>query len=130
MGSLNMIERLIGNNAVMHQDRRIADLDHTVHAAAVAGLSGDDVEVVVVVAGDSEVPHPAAMVLRSSAAVGDRSPAVSSLEGFAFAEFGGRNPLPQVPEQVVAGGVDDLGAATGLNGEVVEVSVVVELRRQ
>ena len=32
----------------------------------------------------------------------------------------------RVPEQVVAGGVDDLGAGAGLDGEVVEVGVVVE----
>ena len=32
----------------------------------------------------------------------------------------------RVPEQVVGGGVDDLGAVAGLDGEVVEVGVVVD----
>jgi len=32
----------------------------------------------------------------------------------------------RVPEQVGGGGVDDLGAARGLNGEVVQVAVVVD----
>jgi hypothetical protein len=38
------------------------------------------VEVVVVVAGDGEVPHPAIMVGRHAAAVGDRDVAVGGLE--------------------------------------------------
>ena len=34
--------------------------------------------------------------------------------------------LGRVPEQVVAGGVDDLGAVTGLDLQVVQVGVVMD----
>jgi hypothetical protein len=43
-----------------------------------------DVEVVVVVAGDGQVPHPVVVDLRCGAAVGDRDSAVGSLEVLAF----------------------------------------------
>jgi hypothetical protein len=54
--------------------------------------------------------------------------AVRSLESFALFEVICRNPLMliRVPEQVVAGGVDDLDAVDGLDVEVVEVGVVVD----
>src|ERR1700751_2542130 len=84
-----------------------------------SGIQGrSHVEVVVVVAGDGEVPHPALVVLGGAAAVGDRDDAVTGLEAFALLEFGGLNPLlaRRVPEEVVGGGVDVLGAVGGLDG--------------
>ena len=46
----------------------------------------------------------------------------------ALRQLARRNPLVPVgvPEQVAAGGVDDLGAGAGLDGEVVQVGVVVD----
>src|SRR5690348_12232943 len=54
--------------------------------------------------------------------------AVRGLEVFALFEVICRNEFVQVrvPEQVAGGGVDDLGASLCLDGEVVEVGVVVD----
>jgi len=95
--------------------------------------AGDHVEVVVVVAGDGQVPHPSVVLLRDGAADHGDGSAVWGLELVAYFEVFCRNPAVVqvwVPEQVVAGGVDDLGAGAGLDGEVVEVGVVVDQVRR
>src|SRR5579859_685195 len=109
----NVIGNLASFRAVVDEDR---------------GCGNSYVEVVVVVAGDGEVPHPAVVDLGRGSAVGGGLDAVRGLEGFALAEFGGRDPLlrRRIPEQVVAGGVDDCCAAACLYPEVVEVGVVVD----
>jgi hypothetical protein len=78
------------------------------------------IEVVIVVAGDGEVPHPADLVFGGVATVGDSDGAVSGFEVLALPQLARADPLVQwrVPEQVVAGGVDDLGPGAGLDGEV------------
>lgn len=79
-----------------------------------------DIEVVIIVAGDGKVPHPAVMSLRGAPAVGGSDRAVRGLEMLARFEVICRDKFVQVrvPEQVVAGGVDDLGPGAGLDGEV------------
>jgi hypothetical protein len=92
-------------------------------------ISCDHVEVVVVVAGDGEVPHPAVMLGRDRPADDDRGLAVRRLEVHARFELFCRNPAVvriRIPEQVAGGGADDGGAAAGFDGEVVEVGVVVD----
>jgi len=59
-----------------------------------AAVCREDVEVVVVVAGDGEVPHPAVVLLRGGAAVSGGDGGVSGLEAFALLQLGGLNPLP------------------------------------
>jgi hypothetical protein len=68
------------------------------------------------------------VVLGGGAAVGDGEAAVGGLEVLTFRQLVRCNPLVliRVVEQVVAGGVDDLGAALDLDGQVVEIGVVVD----
>jgi len=82
----------------------------------------EDVEVVVVVAGDGEVPHPAVVLLRGDTAAGGSNGAVGGLEVLALLQFARGSPLLQIRilEQVVAGGVDDLGAVNCSDGEVAQ----------
>jgi len=55
-----------------------------------------DVEVVVVVAGDGEVPHPAVMVRRHATAVGGGGGwPVGGVEVFALLQLGGGDPVLQ-----------------------------------
>ena len=66
----------------MNQDRRIS-CNRIVSAVAALGLvwvAGEYVKVVVVVAGNGQVPHPPVMDPRGGAAVGDRDTAVGGLE--------------------------------------------------
>ena len=95
-----------------------------------ARFCGEYVEVVVVVAGDGEVPHPPVVVGRNRAAVGHDLLTVGRLEVLALAELGGLDPLPagRVPEEVAGGGVDDLDAVRGFDVEVIQVGVVVRRR--
>jgi len=53
------------------------------------------VEVVVVVAGDGEVPHPAVMIDRDRSSDYDRSPTVRGLELFTLFKVICRNPVVQ-----------------------------------
>jgi hypothetical protein len=53
------------------------------------GVARNHVEVVVVVAGDGEVPHPAVVDLRGGTAVGDRDTAVGGLKMLAGLEVTG-----------------------------------------
>jgi hypothetical protein len=79
----------------------------------IPGLGGEYVEVVVVVARDGEVPHPAVMCGRDRPAYDDRGLAVRRLEVHARFEVICQNPAVvriRVPEQAADGGVDDLGA--------------------
>ena len=55
-----------------------------------------DIEVVVVVAGDGEVPHPAVALLRDGAADHGHSRAVRGLEALAFRYFVRKNPFVQI----------------------------------
>jgi hypothetical protein len=57
----------------------------------------NDVEVVVVVAWDGEVPHPAVVVRRHAAAVGGAGGGwpVRGVEAFALLQLGGGDPLFQ-----------------------------------
>ncbi len=48
------------------------------------GGGGVDVEVVVAATGDGQIPHPAVVLLRDDAAIGDRGDAVSGLEVLAL----------------------------------------------
>jgi hypothetical protein len=98
-------------------------------AACTATGRGEHVEVVVVVAGDGEVPHPPVVDLRGGAAVGGGDSAVGGLEAFTLRKFIRRNPVVQIriPEEVAGGGVDDLDAAGGLDAQVIQVGVVVDL---
>jgi hypothetical protein len=86
---------------VVDKDSRVACF-HIV-AVVSALLCGEYVEVVVVIAGDGEVPHPAVMVLGGGSAVGGCQRAVRGLEVLARFEVVCRNELVQirVPEQVV-----------------------------
>jgi hypothetical protein len=86
----------------MDEDRRVA-CDH--------------VEVVVVVAGDGEVPHPPVMDGRGRSADDYSALTVRGFEMLARFEVICRNPaVVQIrnPEQVAAGRVHDLGAVAGL----------------
>ena len=88
------------------------------------------VEVVVVVAGDGQVPHPAVMDGRGRSADDYNALAVRGLEMIARFEVICRNPAVvriRVPEPAAAGGVDDLGAAGDLDGKAVQVGVMVDL---
>jgi len=58
-------------------------------------FSSLDIEVVVVVPGDGEIPHPAVVVSWDGAAVGDRGDAVRGFEMLAFLQLGGSHPLLQ-----------------------------------
>ena len=91
-------------------------------------FSSLDIEVVVVVPGDGQVPHPPVVPLRGDAAVGGCQRAVRGLEVLTLRQFVRSNPLVQIriPEQVGGGGADDRGAVAGLDGQVVEVGVVVK----
>jgi hypothetical protein len=76
-------------------------------------LARDDIEVVVVVAGNRQVPHPPVVDGRDRAFHHDRHLAVGCLEMHARFEVFCRNPAVvriRVPEQAADGGVDDLGA--------------------
>src|SRR6266550_6474566 len=75
------------------------------------GGGGGDVEVVV--AGDGEVPHPAGPVPGGVAAEGGGGAACGGAQAGAVLQGGGLDPAVGggVPERVVAGGVDDRGAA-------------------
>ena len=68
-----------------------------------SGCGGVDVEVMVVVAGDGEVPHPAVVVGRGGAAACDGAHAVGGLQVLALLELGGGDLLLEVgvPEEVV-----------------------------
>jgi hypothetical protein len=61
-----------------------------------ACLRGEYVEVVVVVAGDGEVPHPAVVVSRGRTSLRYRILTVQGLEVLALLELAGGNPLVQV----------------------------------
>jgi hypothetical protein len=58
-------------------------------------ISRDCVEVVVVVAGNRQVPHPAVAYLRDGAAVGDCDGAVGSFEVLALLQLARADPLLQ-----------------------------------
>jgi hypothetical protein len=80
------------------------------------------VEVVVVVAGDGEVPHPAVVGSGDRAADDGGGGAVGGKEMLTLRQFVRCNPLVliRVVEEVAGGGVDDLGAVGGLDLQVVE----------
>jgi len=75
-------------------------------------FSSLDIEVVVVVPGDGQVPHPPVVPLRGDAAVGGCQRAVRGLEVLTLRQFVRSNPLVQIriPEQVGGGGADDRSA--------------------
>ena len=87
---------------------------------AISG-AGAYVEVVVSVAGDGEIPHPAVAARGLGASLSDGDLPARSLQRLAFAEMTRLDPLAggRVPEQVVARGVDDLGPAVGLDLQVI-----------
>jgi len=66
----------------MNQDWRISSFH--VGRVLVTLPYGEDIEVVVVVAGDGQVPHPAVVLLRSAAADYYHNLAVRSLETLIF----------------------------------------------
>jgi hypothetical protein len=104
---------------IVDQDWDVAR-HNIVRVLVVAGLCGEYVEVVVVVAGDGQVPHPALVVLRGGTAVGDSCRPAGRLEVLALLQLARGTPLVQVRvvEQVAAGGADDPGAVAGLDSQV------------
>jgi hypothetical protein len=85
---------------------------------------------VVVVAGDGQVPHPPVVNSRDRAAPDDRRLAVWCLEMHARFEVFGRNPAlvqVRIPEEMAAGGADELHAASCLDLQVIQVRVMVHL---
>jgi hypothetical protein len=74
--------------SVVDQDRRTFCFN-MVRAVTAISWGGNHVEVVVVVAGDGEVPHPAVVDLRRGAAVGDRDTAVRGRKMLAGLEVTG-----------------------------------------
>ena len=94
--------------------------------------SGTDVEVVVVLAGDGEVPHPASRHPRSQA-TGDRDGATTggAQLGALLQGGGGSGPVvgALVPEQVAAGRLDHRGTASGADLQVIQVLVLVDQDR-
>src|ERR1700678_667044 len=95
------------------------------HEYSIGG--GGHIEVVVGL--NSEVPHPAvAAGERVSAGNGDSDVGGWGTQLGAIAEGAGAGPSlgGLVPEGVAGGGVDDCGAVGGVDGEVVQVGVVVD----
>jgi hypothetical protein len=92
---------------------------------------GGCVDVEVVVAGDSEVPHPPGDLLRRVAVEGGGGggggAACGRAQAGAVSECCGLDPAVGglIPEQVVAGGIDDRGAAVSADLEVIEVGTLV-----
>ena len=68
-----------GGAAVVVNEERCAPDDRAMHMSVAADLHRDYVEVVVVVAGDGEVPHPAVVVPGRGSAVGGGQRAVRVL---------------------------------------------------
>jgi hypothetical protein len=95
--------------------------------------TGDShVEVMIVVSWDGEVPHPAVRVGGDGAPVGVGSGgAARGAQRFALAQRCGLDSLAgrRVPEQVVAGGVDDFGAGAGLEGLQVSLAASSKLAK-
>jgi hypothetical protein len=81
------------STAVVDEDRRNAGLVYQVVLAAGGAWGGEDVEVVVVVAGDGEVPHGTIVVGWDGAAIGGRGRTVGRLQGLAELQLGGLDPL-------------------------------------
>lgn len=94
------------------------------------GCRGDvGVEVVVVAAGDGQVPHPAVAVAGGvSADDGGGGAAARAAELVAAVQLVGLDPAVagEVEEQVAAGGVDDRGLVLGPDFQVVPVGVMVD----
>jgi hypothetical protein len=92
------------------------------HEAAV------DVEVVVVAAGDGQVPHPPGGDGGVVPAEGSGGGAGGGAQAGAVLEGGGLDPavVPGVEEQVIAGGVDDRGPVRGGDAQVVQVAVMTD----
>jgi len=109
------------------KDRHRARCDESARVATARGLCGKDVEVVVVVTGNGSVPHPAIVDRR---VVPPSATAVTPSAVLRCPSLRTRLPVPlvqmRVPEQVAAGGVDDGGAVRGLDGQVIQVGVVVD----
>jgi hypothetical protein len=78
---------------------------HDVIRLMTVWLRGEYVEVVVVVAGDGEVPHPPVVVSRHGAAVGDRDSAVEGLEVLALLQLARGPPLVQIKEANAASSI-------------------------
>jgi len=101
-------------------------------AGGARASSGEDVEVVVVVAGDGEVPHPASGDLGDPAPDDGGCASVRGMQVVAVAQGPGLDPAPAVPacgwdpEEVAAGGINDCGAVVLLDFQVVEIGVAVD----
>jgi hypothetical protein len=94
-----------------------------------SGGDGVDVEVVVVVAGYGDVPHPPGCDLGRPAAGDCIGAAAGDAEAGPVAQRPGLGPVTAVPagggdpERVVAGGVKERGFVTGPDLQVIEVTV-------
>ena len=123
-------------NCVVSRDPRILDRLTQIRTAVLdlavmdeySGGDSVDVEVMVVVTGDGEVPHPVGGNLRGPAADDGGGAVDRGAKAGAVFEGGGLDsPVRRgVPEQMVRGGLDDRGAVPGLDSEVVEVGVVAD----
>jgi hypothetical protein len=93
-----------------------------------SGICGVDVEVVVVAAGDGQVPHPPGGDGGVVPAEGSGGGAGGGAQAGAVLEGGGLDPavVPGVEEQVIAGGVDDRGPVRGGDAQVIQVSVMAD----
>lgn len=91
------------------------------------GNGGVDVEVVVIAAGDGQVPHPPVMVPRRASADHCHSSSAGGAQVVTVPERGGLDPpvLGEVVEQVPAGGIDDRGLVPVPDSQVVAVGVVM-----